>query len=327
MVGDSSDTVWGVIDIFARTTFPDIRKQVVIQSEAGTLIIIPREGGSLNRFYIELPQVTIAKNGTLEDLQTLARRCFQPYEIEFAETLWWSAYPIGQRLSDHFSKASRVFLTGDACHTHSPKAGQGMNVSFQDGYNIGWKLASILKGQMSPKLMDTYLIERQKVAEILINWDKIWAKQMTSLGKDAGGAIDADGNIDFSEIFVKAEAFTAGLTIKYDESPLTHAEGSKQHLATNIIAGMRFPSAQVVRHCDGYPMQLAKALPSDGRWRIVIFAGDTSQGAAFSKLDQASRTLLSVLVYLTLTAREISLRAWWSHPTIYPSQFRYRQLY
>jgi len=137
MIGDSSDSIWGVMDIFPRTNFPDIRKKVVVQSDAGSLIIIPREGGLMVRFYIELPEGTVAQDVTLEQLQAATRRIFQPYQVEFADTYWWSAYSIGQRLADHFSKSNRVFLTGDACHTHSPKAGQGMNVSLQDGYNIG----------------------------------------------------------------------------------------------------------------------------------------------------------------------------------------------
>jgi 2-polyprenyl-6-methoxyphenol hydroxylase-like FAD-dependent oxidoreductase len=44
-----------------------------------------------------------------------------------------AAYQIGQRVGDSFSLKERVFLAGDAVHTHSPKAGQGMNVSMQDG--------------------------------------------------------------------------------------------------------------------------------------------------------------------------------------------------
>lgn len=300
MIGDSSDTIWGVMDIYPRTNFPDIRKQVVLQSEVGSMVLIPREGGSMNRFYIELPQGTMAEKVKLEDLQAATRQIFRPYQVDFAETYWWSAYSIGQRLADHFSKANRVFLTGDACHTHSPKAGQGMNVSLQDGYNIGWKLASILKGQTGPELLKTYIIERQRTAEILINWDKVWSKQIGSMGKDAGGVLDADGNIDFSEIFVKAEAFTAGLTVAYDSSPITRAKESSQQLATNLIVGMRFPSVQVVRFCDAFPMQLVRALPSDGRWRIVIFAGDIRQHAASRKLDQvsyASNQLAYVLIY------------------------------
>ena len=300
MIGDTSDLIWGVMDAFPRTNFPDIRKQIILQSKFGSMVIVPREGGMMNRFYIELPQWTVAEEVKLENIQIATRRIFHPFELEFAETFWWSAYSIGQRLSDHFSKANRVFLTGDACHTQSPKAGQGMNVSLQDGYNIGWKLASILNGQTKPELLKTYVVERQRVAETLINWDRVWVKQMASAGKDAGGVLDADGNADFSEIFVKAEAFTAGLTITYEETCITSVTASNQQLATNLAVGMRFPSAQIVRFCDAFSMQLVRALPSDGRWRIVIFAGDIRQEAASRKLNQVSycqSRLTSVLTY------------------------------
>jgi phenol 2-monooxygenase (NADPH) len=286
MIGDTSDSIWGVMDIFVRTNFPDIRKQIILQSNHGSMVIIPREGGAMNRFYIELAHGTNAKSVKLEDLQAATQKIFQPYEVEFVDTFWWSVYSIGQRVADNFHKCHRVFLTGDACHTHSPKAGQGMNVSLQDGYNIGWKLASVLKGQVGPEILDTYLIERQRVAEILINWDKTWVRQMASMGKEAGGVVDANGNIDFSEIFIKAEAFTAGLTVTYDESSITRASDSKQEVAKNLVVGMRFPSTQVVRFCDAFPMQLVRALPSDGRWRIVVFAGDIREDAALRRLSQ-----------------------------------------
>lgn len=121
MLGDSTDVVWGVMDVYPRTFFPDIRKKTTIHSSAGSLIIIPREGGSLVRFYIEMPVGQVSKEVKLENLHEAARRTFAPYTLEIVETVWWSAYSIGQRLADNFSCHNRVFLTGDACHTHSPK--------------------------------------------------------------------------------------------------------------------------------------------------------------------------------------------------------------
>ena len=76
------------------------------------------------------------------------------------EIAWWSVYEIGQRLTDKFddvpedeiaTRLPRVFIAGDACHTHSPKAGQGMNVSMQDAFNLGWKLAAVLRGSSAPQ--------------------------------------------------------------------------------------------------------------------------------------------------------------------------------
>ena len=82
----------------------------------------------------------------------------------------------------------RVFIAGDACHTHSPKAGQGMNVSMQDGFNLGWKLASVLRGRSSPEILRTYSDERQAVAKELIDFDREWAKMFSAPPKDPSEA-------------------------------------------------------------------------------------------------------------------------------------------
>jgi phenol 2-monooxygenase len=282
MIGDSSDAVWGVMDMVPRTDFPDIRKKTTIRSAAGNLLIIPREGDAYNltRFYIELPPGTKAKEVKLEDLQQSAKAILSQYKIEFTETVWWSAYSIGQRHADFFHKDYRVFLAGDACHTHSPKAGQGMNVSLQDGYNIGWKLATVLKGLAPPSLLETYVHERQKVAIDLINFDRYFSKLFSSDGKVSP--------TEFQEGFIKSGKYTAGLTAKYGKSPITFETDSSKQLSTNVVVGMRLPSSQVVRFCDSKPVQLMSALKSDGRWRVMAFAGDISQFENKAKLNAVS---------------------------------------
>ncbi|KAJ5811268.1 hypothetical protein N7474_007569 [Penicillium riverlandense] len=281
MIGDSSDAVWGVMDMVPRTDFPDIRKKATIRSTAGNILIIPREGESnnLTRFYIELPPGTNPKDVKLENLQRQAQSIFHPYNVDFVETVWWSAYAIGQRHADFFHKDHRVFLAGDACHTHSPKAGQGMNVSLQDGYNIGWKLGQVLTGLAVPDILKTYVLEREKVAIDLINFDRYFSKlfSSSSSGKKATPA-------EFQEGFTKSGKYTAGLTAKYDVSPITAALESTQ-LASNVVVGMRLPSAQIVRFCDSKPMQLMQSLKSDGRWRVIVFGGDLSVPQSQEKLN------------------------------------------
>lgn len=268
MLGDSSDAVWGVMDMVPRTDFPDIRKKVTIRSGAGNLLIIPREGDAYNlvRFYIELPKGTKPGCVKLEDLQRTAKHILGQYKVEFVETVWWSAYSIGQRHADHFHKHYRVFLAGDACHTHSPKAGQGMNVSLQDGYNIGWKLASVLKGLSPPSLLETYVLERKKTAIDLIDFDRYFSKLFSSSEKVSPE--------DFQKGFIQSGKYTAGLTAKYDLSPITSSMDDTAQLATNVTVGMRLPSSRVVRYCDSKPVQLMDSLKSDGRWRVMAFVGD-----------------------------------------------------
>lgn len=56
------------MDFIPRTDFPDTRKLTVIQSQTGSVLNIPREGGFMNRFYMKLPEGTVAKEVKLEDL-------------------------------------------------------------------------------------------------------------------------------------------------------------------------------------------------------------------------------------------------------------------
>ncbi|CAK7214606.1 hypothetical protein SEUCBS140593_002238 [Sporothrix eucalyptigena] len=297
MLGDSTDAVWGVMDIYPQTDFPDIRKKVVLQSaEHGNLMIIPREGGSLVRFYIELGHDTLVPDVTQDLLIKRARCIFGPgYRLDIAGTVWWSAYKIGQRLADHFSKANRIFLTGDACHTHSPKAGQGMNVSLQDGYNMGWKLAGVLRGQMPPSILDTYVSERQQTAADLIEFDRNWTKLFSSTYRQAHGITS---NM-FKDKFVEAGRYTAGQSTKYGPSVLVAPSDDATKLASGVTVGMRFPSAQVVRLGDARAMQLVRALPCHSQWNIVVFSGDILQEKALQRLNKTASELEAVVQQFT----------------------------
>ena len=152
------------MDVLAVTDFPDIRCKSLIQSaDEGSIIVIPREGGYLVRLYVELTKLdagerVASRNITLDELIAKARRILNPFKLDVKEVPWWSVYEIGQRLTDKFddvpaeeiaTRLPRVFIAGDACHTHSPKAGQGMNVSMQDAFNLGWKLVSVLRRAVS----------------------------------------------------------------------------------------------------------------------------------------------------------------------------------
>ncbi|RMZ87228.1 hypothetical protein DV736_g5547, partial [Chaetothyriales sp. CBS 134916] len=217
--GEEEEREWrarGVMDVYPLTDFPDIRKKATLHSEEGALLIIPREGGELCRFYIELAHGTAAKLVTHDDLVQTAKKRFGQFSLEIRGTFWWSAYSIGQRLAEHFTTASssppRVFLTGDACHTHSPKAGQGMNVSLQDGFNLGFNLGMVLSGQASAAVvLPTYDHERGQVAADLIAFDREWTQTFSARRARELARDDPDY---FANAFIKAAKYTAGLTAR-----------------------------------------------------------------------------------------------------------------
>ena len=291
--GDSANHAWGVMDVLAVTDFPDIRCKSLIQSKSeGSIIIIPREGGYLVRFYVELTRLeagerVASRNITLEELIAKAQRIIHPYKLDAKEVPWWSVYEIGQRLTDKFddvpadeiaTRLPRVFIAGDACHTHSPKAGQGMNVSMQDAFNLGWKLAAVLRQQCPPSLLHTYSAERRAIAKELIDFDREWAALLAT--HDDGSAADPAKTQGY---FVRSGRYTAGTATHYDPALLT-GERTHQHLAQGFVVGTRFHSAPVVRLADAKPIHLGHVVKADGRFRIFAFAGAGDPAAAGSAI-------------------------------------------
>lgn len=313
--GDSANQAWGVMDVLAVTDFPDIRLKAVITSAlGGTLVLIPREGGYLVRIYVEMETLNTgervaARNLTVEDIIASTRRVFSPYTFEVKEVAWWSVYEIGQRICRRYddvpneemeTRLPRVFIAGDACHTHSPKAGQGMNVSMQDAFNLGWKLGAVLTGQCAPTILRTYSAERHALAKELIDFDRKWAALLSAASKKAA-AIAVDP-AEVQSYFIRHGHYTAGTATRYAPSLLTGSD-DHQSLAKGFVVGKRFHSAPVVRLADALPMQLGHVIKADGRWRLFAFAPDTDLAASLAQLQRLSDSLLqnprSPLIKLT----------------------------
>jgi phenol 2-monooxygenase len=309
------------MDVLAVTDFPDIRFKTLIQSGGeGNIIIIPREGGYLARLYIELDKLkagerVASRNITFDRLIAAAQRIFRPYSLDVKEVAWWSVYEIGQRLTDKFddvpagevaTRTPRVFITGDACHTHSPKAGQGMNVSMGDAFNLGWKLVSVLKGRSPEAILHSYSAERQAVAKDLIDFDREWSRIMSER-PDSGSEV-ADEAPRFQRYFMEHGRYTAGMSVTYAPSELT-AEAKWQALGAGFPIGARFHSAPVVRLADARPVQLGHTVLADARWRVFAFcpgedpAGD---GSAIRKLCRfLGKALNSPVLQFTPSGEDI----------------------
>ena len=289
--GDFANHAWGVVDMLAVTDFPDIRLKAAIQSaDEGNILLIPREGGYMVRLYVDLGEIDPNKReafreNTQEMVIETAQRVLRPYTLDVKSVAWFAVYQVGQRVTDRFddvpadqadSRLPRVFIAGDACHTHSAKAGQGMNVSMQDTFNLGWKLISVLEGRAKPELLRTYTVERHAIAQGLIDFDKEWSKIMASPPKDPNRP--ELGGLDPAELqayFVKSGRYTAGVATHYPPATVLTAEATHQNLAKGFTIGMRFHSAPVVRLADAKPVHLGHAARADGAWRIYAF-GDAS---------------------------------------------------
>ncbi|KAE8146764.1 FAD binding domain-containing protein [Aspergillus avenaceus] len=312
LVGESLDHIWGVVDLVVDTDFPDIRRRTAIHSPAGSVMVIPREriatGDYLTRLYVQVPEEAAPDSDqdpvdgvaglksdararrskvTLEGIFQQAADAFKPYYIrpkEDGAVDWWAAYQIGQRVSDSFSVkdsrgVNRVFIVGDACHTHSPKAGQGMNVSMMDSYNLAWKLAYSVNG-LSPdskagrpdRLLDTYHVERHTIAQQLVEFDRAFSSMFSGRIGSAEDGVEGLTHDQFLEVFSTGNGFTSGCGIEYPENlTVTRALGQDVNpvAGTDYLSGVLRPGRRLL---DGVS---AKALTTLGTSVLPRFPAST----------------------------------------------------
>lgn len=299
--GDSANKAWGVMDILLNTDFPDIRVKSFIQSKNhGAVMTIPREGGYLCRFYVELGMMDKGKRAsdidlTEQDIVAKAQKIFHPYTLDVKEVAWWSIYSVGQRIADRFDNRHtgtsddiipRAFVSGDACHTHSPKGGWGLNTSLPDTFNLGWKMAAVLQRKSDPKLLSTYSTERRKVAQQLIDADKELSKLVATRPNTGDGSRDSKVDTAKIEAFMKRQSgFVSGTSIEYFPSYICTGQENQQ-LATGYKIGQRFHSAEATRVVDGRSQHLGHLVKADGRWRIFLFGDDQDPTDTFSTAYQ-----------------------------------------
>jgi phenol 2-monooxygenase (NADPH) len=153
-----------------------------------------------------------------------------------------------------------------------------MNVSMQDAFNLGGKLASVLDGHVKPELLRPYTAERHAIAQGLIDIDKEWSKIMASPPTDPSrpeiGGVDPQA---LQAYFVRSGRHTAGVTTQYALTTGLTAASTHQRLAKAFTIGMRVHSALVVHLGDAKPMHLGHAARADGAWRTYAFADASEQ--------------------------------------------------
>ncbi|QRW02682.1 phenol 2-monooxygenase [Ceratobasidium sp. AG-Ba] len=289
MEGEHTNYVWGVLDATPDTDFPDIRNQTAIHSDNGSCMVVPREG-DLVRLYVQLTEVDLGGTGrmdrskmTPEKIMKVAQRSFKPFRLNFPQRLdWWTIYIIGQRVASKFSAQERIFIAGDACHTHSPKAGQGMNASMNDAHNLIWKLTQVLRGWASPELLKTYEFERRKYAQDLINFDRKLSALYSGKAKTSNNS-DGVSHEQFVELFQTFGGFTSGIGIHY--APSIIVDPSHQALATKLIVGQRLIPQTVIRIADARSFEIQDLVQSDIRYKILVFAGNAKDPIQKARLQ------------------------------------------
>ena len=229
---------WGVMDVLAVTDFPDIRlKTRHPLGQPGQPPDHPARG--------RLPGPALHRAGRRSatgrcwraaasprrSSTAVANRILHPYSLDVSDVGWWSVYEIGQRLCDKFDdvpveempdRLPRVFIAGDACHTHSAKAGQGMNVSMADAWNLGWKLGAVLRGTARPGAA-AHLLRRAAGGRRRSSSTSTASSPGCSARRRRTSPERADGvdPEEFQAHFAAQGRFTAGVATRYEPSMIT----------------------------------------------------------------------------------------------------------
>lgn len=257
-------------------------------------MVIPREDNMV-RLYIQIasstdPDWNPRKTATEEEVQNHAKKILAPYYIKWDRVEWYSVYPIGQGLADKYTLDERVFMGGDCCHTHSPKAGQGMNTAFLDAANLAWKIHHVESGLAKRDILKTYESERRLIADNLLNFDAKYAKLFSERLPSAGevGAANEhakeqsmDEN-EFVKTFKESCEFTSGYGVAYNPNIFNwspdHPSRSPLFLdynagTTKLRTGRILTPATVTRVVDANVVHLEQEIPLNGAYRIYVFGG------------------------------------------------------
>lgn len=195
----------------------------------------------------------------------------------------------------HMQKG-RVFIAGDAAHRHPPSNGLGSNTSIQDGFNLAWKLAMVLRGEAGPGLLESYSQERAPIAEQIVR------RANTSLG-EFGPIFGARG--------MGEEVSQAKLEANLDRLASPEGEGMREALRASIAAkayefdahgiemNQRYASCAVSADGDPPPFEHDEVLhyqpTTHPGARLPHVWIEDAQGRALSTLDVTGRGRLTLL--------------------------------
>lgn len=230
----------------------------------------------------------------------------RPYRIRWRRVEWFGQYRVSQRVAPRFAaplpkaepvdtassrptngsgptsapssngtspSTPRIFIAGDAAHTHSPKAAQGMNTALHDSWNLAWKLNLAVRGLCRPSiLLGSYEAERRKIARDLVAFDFEHANEM-SRGDPAALADNFHRNV----------RFISGVGVEYGENEL-NTDGLPTTSGAGARPGCTLPPGKVSRYIDANPVDVQLDVPVLGQFRVYMFVPDVSprgKGTAF----------------------------------------------
>ncbi len=280
-------------DFYARNPNDRSWMYVVVNPELRAFIMSV-DGVSEFAFHIQMADDAATEALTEADARRLFAKAYgQAIDIEILSMATWMA---GHALVAESFQQGRIFLGGDAAHLFTPTGGLGYNTAVEDAVNLSWKLASVLKGQAPPALLDSYALERQPLAVRNTSYARQFADSIGLF--EAAPELEDDSPqgeqaralaSEYLNGHVRREFNIPGVTFggRYDGSPIVVGDGTS---APPDAANSYVPCATP----GGRPPH---AWLSDGRslydsfnfeWTLLVLGPDAPDTQAF---DQTAQTM------------------------------------
>lgn len=278
VAGHQYPTCWGVID----GHLPGWRHEpdrAAIQLEAPALNPIPLPEG---RWRIYFRANTDDDSGRLLDEINAGLDALSP-GTALQDPDQPVLYHTFRQLSAHY-RSGRVLLAGDAAHACSPIQGHGMNTGIQNAFNLGWKLARVIKGESSLGLLDSYELERRPVAEAVgASGDEVEALRSIP---DEPAAVERVKRALCAMLLTKsgqqqaAEAETE-IAFHYRDSPLVRSYHSRGDAAQQAwmgpVPGECLPDAGPLQRTERSPLLTLFDLLQTTGHLLLWMAADSSR--------------------------------------------------
>ena len=286
--GEKSNRHWIRIDGVVETNMPEARNGIcgITSQSHGSILWACLDHGS-TRVGFALPEKLwdeIGADISKEDVIQEAQKALRPFTLEFKTVDWWTVYSVGQRLAADYRKDERVFIAGDAAHTHSSGAAQGMNTGLHDAVNLSWKLAGRINSWLSEEVLDTYAAERRPIAQRIIDQDKIISVATGGeIPEQFKGNPGVDAHSILTETYEKNASLNTGLGIVYPIDDLT-VVGPTASISEKVQSGERAPDVLVQRPGLSIPLRLYSVTKNRGKFTVMLFCGDPNHTRTSSKV-------------------------------------------
>ncbi|MBU2705614.1 FAD-dependent monooxygenase [Zooshikella marina] len=176
--GFSYDCTLSIADV--HLTFPPDPKVYARTTKRGMVAVFPFNNGSFRIIVLDHHYMHISVDNplTLTELNDSVQGILGK-SLGIHHPIWMSRFRSEQRQAKKY-QVGRVFLAGDAAHTHIPSGGQGLQIAIQDAINLGWKLVAVLKDHAPTELLQSYEQERRTInTKILKNTDKVFKYEIS----------------------------------------------------------------------------------------------------------------------------------------------------